>query len=503
MTNPTAYLCEVETDFGTAQYLLIGGNPAECYHRSTNGGKGGANRWAGPVTSPDHLRRLQTTDTFLNSQGRAYRWTSSVLTDNDVAQLQKGFPRVLFQKLSRRESGWITSDDPFDYDVLAMLWDKLLEPTPQESTPQEPTPQAPEPTRRAVSRQVRCAADAAIDGLIAEAEGLLAQWDDFSDDQPEPMPEAPAPPSPAKAEEAKEPEETRQEEPVKHAYINRTVAGDVQDFALLDYALKHGDNVLLYGPTQSGKTSLPLAYAEARNMRAVTISGDAAMDPSELFGHRTLRDGADGYEENHVTEVIRNGGVLVIDEINMFSPKILSPLFSLLDHRREIRIREKGGEVVKAHKDLVVVATMNPRYAGTMAASEALLDRFAHRHEWGYSEAVEEKLVPSESLREMFRNARKQGDIDTPLSTSLMVTFAENVTGLGFDYAKENLANRAMIEEERDALRLLLDTYRKRIEKELCPASEEPEPEKVEAPKKVKDDLPKASTPFGAAPWDV
>ena len=315
------------------------------------------------------------------------------------------------------------------------------------------------------------------------------------------MPEAPALPSPTEAEEAEEAEEASQEEPVKHAYINRTVAGDVQDFALLDYALQHGDNVLLYGPTQSGKTSLPLAYAEARGMRAVTISGDAAMDPSELFGHRTLRDGADGYEENHVTEVIRNGGVLVIDEINMFSPKILSPLFSLLDHRREIRIREKGGEVVKAHKDLVVVATMNPRYAGTMAASEALLDRFAHRHEWGYSEAVEEKLVPSESLREMFRNARKQGDIDTPLSTSLMVTFAENVAGLGFDYARENLANRAMIEEERDALRLLLDTYRKRIEKELCPAPEEPEPGKVEAPEK--DDRPKASAPFGAAPWDV
>lgn len=486
MTNPTAYLCEVETDFDTAQFLLISGNPAECYYRSTDGGKGGSNRWAGPVTAP---HRLRVTDTYLNSLGRAYRWTSSVLTDNDVAQLQKGFPRVLFQKLSRRESGWVTSDDPFDRLNLDALWDKLLDPTP------EPTPQA-KPTRRLVY--------SVADGLIAEAEGLLDQWDDFSDDQPEPMPEAPALPSPTEAEEAEEVEEERQEEPVKHAYINRTVAGDVQDFALLDYALKHGDNVLLYGPTQSGKTSLPLAYAEARGMRAVTISGDAAMDPSELFGHRTLRDGADGYEENHVTEVIRNGGVLVIDEINMFSPKILSPLFSLLDHRREIRIREKGGEVVKAHEDLVVVATMNPRYAGTMAASEALLDRFAHRHEWGYSEAVEEKLVPSESLREMFRNARKQGDIDTPLSTSLMVTFAENVAGLGFDYAKENLANRAMIEEERDALRLLLDTYRKRIEKELCPASEEPE--KVKAPEKVddpKDDLPKASTPFGAAPWDV
>lgn len=267
---------------------------------------------------------------------------------------------------------------------------------------------------------------------------------------------------------------TKADAPTRHesGYISRVLAGDVTDFDLLDHARKNRENVLLYGPTQSGKTSLPVHYALKHDLRCVTISGDAAMDPSELFGHRTIRNGEDGYSENHVTEVIREGGVLVIDEVNKFSQKILSPLFSLLDHRREIRIRDKGGEVIPAHEDLLIVATMNPRYAGTVTLSEAILDRFHHRHEWDYDPRIEEELVPYPQIREMFDKARKGDTIDTPMSTSLMIQFAKDIQSLGYEYASTNLSGRAMDSEERRAIKLLTDTFANNIESDFLSPEE-------------------------------
>jgi hypothetical protein len=520
-----------------AQYLLIPSTSpiskdAHYWARITNGGKGGSNRWQGPLRE-DGLPFLYDMNTA--------KYIAVEMTDVDKKQVAAGFPHVLFQKARKATSKspiinstqaearlvWSQVKNGDDLSVLLPSGGKSVTPPPPAtmSAGTHSSGRSVDLTREDVRKlneilgTPRLLTYDEMEELMRESTGITPAVAEVGEAPATTCAPKCAPPK--EEAEIEEPieetvEETVEEEPTLTAeepaepttrpYINRMLPGDVQDFTLLDYAKSHQHNVLLYGPTQSGKTTLPMAYAQARDLRCVTISGDAAMDPNELFGHRTIHEGNDGYEENHVTQVIREGGVLIIDEINMFSQKILSPLFSLLDSRREIRIRDKGGEVVKAHPELLVVATMNPRYAGTMAMSEALLDRFQHRHEWDYDPAIEESLVPSASLRELFTKARKLGQIDTPLSTSLMLSFAEDVKGLGFTYARANIANRAIDSEERDAIRQLLDTYESRIVDELTgpkkPAAPKAQARPTVASTKSIEDWVKEAVAGQAAPWD-
>lgn len=545
------------------QLLLVPRTDARDAHfwwRVTDGGKGGLNRWTGPTTSTDQGFPLVT-------DGSEAGVVSVQVTDVDRNQIRAGFPHVLFQKA--RKAMAKTPSISLDRSESIALWYQLAggedmsglgpqaKPTTAPTTTAPTTTAPAEPVNRMATPRISAsmleAARAVMTGqgpadlrqfmgLVEQAteeatvvaspldqelhellvqheaeekikEKALAQLREGLDnprmvaviDDEVTVPTGREDDEEEPAEEPAEEEEIIEASPGV-AYINRLLPGDVEDFKLLDYARERQHNVLLYGPTQSGKTTLPMAYAKSRKLRCVTISGDAAMDPNELFGHRTIQDGNDGYVENHVTQVIREGGVLIIDEINMFSQKILSPLFSLLDSRREIRIRDKGGEVVKAHPQLLVVATMNPRYAGTMAMSEALLDRFQHRHEWGYDPAIEKALVPSASLRELFTKARARVEIDTPMSTSLMMKFAEDVVGLGFTYARANMANRAMDSEERETIRQLLDTYESRIIKELLPQPEEEKAAKEQVTRhdqaKTMADWLDAVEAYGSAPWD-
>lgn len=241
-------------------------------------------------------------------------------------------------------------------------------------------------------------------------------------------------------------------------YVGRMLDG-VEDFKLLEFCMDNRLNLLLRGPTGSGKTMFPMAWAAREGLNFYAVPCDVSMEPSALFG-QMIPDGEGSFmwQDGPVTELARYGGVLCISEANFMSPRIAASLFPLLDHRRELPLLRHRGEIVKAHPRLLVVTDYNPGYKGTMQINEAFLNRFQVKQDWGYNDAVEEKLVKARELLAMAREIRKSTGIKTPVSTNSMMEFVHLAVHLGYKFAEQNFNN--MFEaNERQALKMIVDAH--------------------------------------------
>jgi hypothetical protein len=248
-------------------------------------------------------------------------------------------------------------------------------------------------------------------------------------------------------------------------YIHRKVYG-VEDFKTFDKARKKRINVLIYGPT--GKTTAVEAWAAERGLRMATVSGNASMESRQLFGG-FIPDGVGGYGwiDGPVTDVVRNGGVLLLDEMNFISPKIYTTLYPLTDGRRAITLLDHMGETIVAHKDLTIFATMNPDYIGTTPLNFAMRNRFDIQLSWDYDDAVEAKLVSSKSLLLLVKQLRAEaakGQYETPISTNMLMEIEDFIKDedLGYEFAVENFIAHFSADEQA-SVRLVFQTHEHNI----------------------------------------
>ena len=253
-------------------------------------------------------------------------------------------------------------------------------------------------------------------------------------------------------------------------YIQRKVVGELSEYEIYDIALKRHENVLITGPAGSGKTMSVIAYAACRGYNYYNVSSHNGVEPTQLFGRWVpTTTGSFRWQDGPVTEIVRNGGVLLINEVNFMPERVKTVLFSLLDKRREIQLMDKDGEVIKAHPNLLIIADMNPGYRGTKPLNEAEKDRYAHKLDFGYDKGIEAKIIKSKALLDLAANLRAAFDkeeIITPISTRSLVAFMENAQDLGIDYAIYSFLN-GFHESERSAVRLAVETRKANLGKDL------------------------------------
>lgn len=76
-------------------------------------------------------------------------------------------------------------------------------------------------------------------------------------------------------------------------------------------------------------------------------------------------------------QAMKQGAILLIDEINLASDNILERLNSVLEFEKTITLYEHTGEVIQAKEGFMVIATMNPgNEVGKRDLSPALYNRF-------------------------------------------------------------------------------------------------------------------------------
>ena len=175
---------------------------------------------------------------------------------------------------------------------------------------------------------------------------------------------------------------------------------------------------LVIGPKGTGKTTLVRDFARASGARLDSANFSLRTRESHLVGSKTMRDGSVSFDEGLLVRSMREGGMLYLDEINAAEPDVLLRLDEALDDRRQLVLKESGGETVRARDGWFVVATINPlSHSGTKELPPQLLSRFpvrimleyppedvemqiVARHAPGHAEEVRRAVRLANSLRQ-------------------------------------------------------------------------------------------------------
>jgi len=158
------------------------------------------------------------------------------------------------------------------------------------------------------------------------------------------------------------------------------------------------------GLSGNGKTfSVEQACAQL-NRELIRVNITIETDEDDLIGGFRLVDGATVWHNGPVTEALQRGAILLLDEIDLASNKILC-LQSVLEGKGVFL--KKIGQYVKPAAGFSVIATANTkgkgsddgRFIGTNVLNEAFLERFPVTFEQSYpAPATEQKILEGVSL---------------------------------------------------------------------------------------------------------
>lgn len=222
----------------------------------------------------------------------------------------------------------------------------------------------------------------------------------------------------------------------QHQYINadKTVFGDAYAMMRLN------KNILLKGPTGSGKTKLAESLSEDINIPMHQVNCSVDLDAESLLGFKTIQTSPDGNQEivfidGPVIQAMTEGHILYIDEINMAKPETLPILNGVLDYRRSLT-NPFTGEIIKAKPGFNVIAAINEGYVGTLPMNEALKNRFV---------VIHVDYIDGETLKTVIK---EQSRLDDDALISKIVSFNEDL---------RTMTKQGQISEEAASIRALID----------------------------------------------
>ena len=197
------------------------------------------------------------------------------------------------------------------------------------------------------------------------------------------------------------------------------------------------------GLSGNGKTMSVEQACAALNREVIRVNITIETDEDDLIGGFRLVDGNTVWHNGPVVEALERGAVLLLDEIDLASNKILC-LQSILEGKGVFL--KKIGRYVLPAKGFTVIATANTkgkgsddgRFIGTNVLNEAFLERFPLTFEQEYpTPAIETKMLNNYckeldacddkyianlvTWADMIRRTFKEGGVDEVISTRRLV----------------------------------------------------------------------------------
>lgn len=204
-------------------------------------------------------------------------------------------------------------------------------------------------------------------------------------------------------------------------------------------ALAKGKNVLLKGPTGSGKTTFAETLSRLFHNPMHSINCSVDLDTEALLGFKTLQYNGDKQEitfiPGPVIQAMKNGQLLYIDEINMAKPETLPILNGVLDYRKTIT-NPFTSEVVVGQEGFGVIAAINEGYIGTTPLNEALKNRFI---------VIEVPYIQGDALKQVLK---EQSSLEEDEMIEWFATLSKDLIAA---------TERGELSEEAASVRALLD----------------------------------------------
>jgi len=180
--------------------------------------------------------------------------------------------------------------------------------------------------------------------------------------------------------------------------------------------------VFITGLTGNGKTTMVEQVCSKLKRECVRVNVSIETDEDDLVGGSTLIDGNVTFREGPVILAMRRGAVLLIDEIDRGSNKLMC-IQGILEGKPYFN--KKNGDVIHPAPGFTVIATANTKgqgsdsgkYIAAQILDEAFLERFPITVEQEYPSAKVERAI-------IMNNMEQHSCVDEEFADKL-VTWAE------------------------------------------------------------------------------
>jgi nitric oxide reductase NorQ protein len=135
----------------------------------------------------------------------------------------------------------------------------------------------------------------------------------------------------------------------------------------------------LIGPSGTGKTHIVYLVAELTGLPIWEVNCGLSTSSFDLIG-RFIGLGKENWVDGLLTQWLRKGGIMYLDEANMMKQDVATRLNPVLDTRGHLVLNEKDSEVIERHKYGYMIISMNPataEFSGTKPLNAAMRRRMA------------------------------------------------------------------------------------------------------------------------------
>lgn len=261
--------------------------------------------------------------------------------------------------------------------------------------------------------------------------------------------------------------------------------------------------IYVTGLSGNGKTTMIEQICAALGRECFRVNIVGTTDEDDLIGGMRLVNGNTVWQDGAVVEAMKRGAVLLLDEIDLATERIMC-LQSVLEGKG-VYIK-KQNEWVTPAKGFCVIATANTkgkgsddgRFIGTNVLNEAFLDRFDYTFEQEYAPKNVEKKIINKMMKkhgtnddtfvdnlvtwaEMIRKSFVEGAVDEIISTRRLLNIVKAFSVYGDKHKAVKMALARFDRETNDGFFALFT--------------------KIEAPKVEAPATAQATPENPAAPW--